>query len=79
MGSIYLVALPYLNRQKYNTHVVTLPEKNTIHKHINVATTKNSSLQCACYWYDLLLCFFISCDEWNTLLFTKVYSYSEIF
>ena len=38
---------------------------------------KDPFLQCVCYWY-YLLCFFILCDNWETLLFILVCRYFEI-
>ena len=41
---------------------------------------KISFLQCVRYWYNLLRwMFLILCDTWKTLLFVKVYRYSDTF
>ena len=42
-------------------------------------SSKKPFLQCVFYWYNLhWWMFFILCDNWKTLLFIIVYSYSEI-
>ena len=42
------------------------------------SSCKNLFLQCVCYWYSLFRWMILfPCDNWKTLLFIKVYSYSE--
>ena len=49
-------------------------------KILKTSRCKNLSLQCVYFCYDLLWwIFFIPCDNWKTVLFIKVYHYSEIF
>ena len=54
--------------------------KETASKPLQVAAAKAIFLQCVCYWHNLLRwMFFLVCDNWKTLLFVKVYRYSETF
>ena len=48
------------------------------HKLSKLATGKIFFLHFICYYYNLLRYMFISCDNWKTLLFIKVYSYPEV-
>ena len=44
------------------------------------SSCNNYFLQWVCYCYNLLWwMFFIPCNNWKTLLFTKVYRYSDMF
>ena len=82
-SSIYFVFLPLeiqnrLEQTKVYHAFSYFVWKETSHKPLKVAAAINPFLQCVCYWYNLLRwMFFILCDNWKTLLFMKVYRYSE--
>ena len=81
--SIYLVFLPLemqrrLKQSKvYHMFFYCLKRYNP--ESFKSGRSKNPFLQCVCYWYNLLRWMFsILCGNWKTLLFIKIYHYSEI-
>ena len=61
-------------------HVFLLCLKRNHPQTFKSGSCKNRFPQCVCYLYNLFRwMFFIPCDNWKTLLFMKVYRYSEIF
>ena len=91
ISSIYFIALP-LKMQKRLTdqskvdHTFLICLKRNNPQTLRSSSFKNPYLQCLCYWYYLLRwmffnswMFFNPCDNWKTILFIKVYRYSEVF
>ena len=83
-SSIYFVFLPLemqknSNRPKYTTRFLICLKRSSP-RTFKSGSYKNTFLQWVRYWYNLLRwMFFILCDNWKTLLFVKVYRYSETF
>ena len=82
-NSVYLVFLPLetqkgLEQTKVSTRFFTLKRNDP--KTFKTGSCKNLFLQRVWCWYKLLRwMYFVLCDNRKTLLFLKVYCYSEIF
>ena len=80
-NSIYLAFLPLeMQRRLKLTKVYYMFFTFSEKKRPSCDSYKDFSLQCVCYWNNLLQwMIFIPYDSWKTLLFMKIYRFSEVF